>query len=69
MTSSTRTSSRVKFIESLQLEYSIHEIPKTHKDDIVSVWPLSSPKQMNELKIVSTCQRAQEDLVKMGEKV
>ncbi len=48
------------------LEYSVHRVPRTHRDDIKSVFPKADCEA---LRIVPTCQRAREDLVKVGEEV
>ena len=56
-------------LEALDLEYAIHAVPKAHRDDIKAVFPTLTADQLDALKIVSTCQRAREDLVKMGEKI
>lgn len=56
-------------LESLDLEYSVHSLPKAHKDDIRAVFPQLQEAQLKNLLVVSTCQRAREDLVTVGEKV
>jgi len=48
------------------LEYSVHRVPRTHRDDIQSVFPKADCEA---LRIVPTCQRAREDLVKVGEEI
>ena len=49
-----------------ELEYSI---PLALRDDVKAVLPALRAEELDGLKIVATCQRAREDLVKMGEKV
>ena len=52
-----------------ELEYSVHSIPLALRDDVKAVLPALRAEELDGLKIVATCQRAREDLVKMGEKV
>ena len=56
-------------LSSLDLEYSVHSVPKAHKDDIRAVFPQLKEEDLEHLLVVPTCQRAREDLVKVGEKV
>ena len=58
-------------VENLDLEYSVHDVPRSYRDEVRSVVHpgILSDDDFERLRIVCTCQRAREDLVKMGEKV
>lgn len=53
------------------MEYSVHNVPRSYRDEVRSVVHpgILSDDDFERLRIVCTCQRAREDLVKMGEKV
>ncbi|KAI8106817.1 hypothetical protein M9434_001471 [Picochlorum sp. BPE23] len=46
------------------MEYSIHECPKTHRDDVASIFP---QEDMQGMLIVPTCQKSDVNLVGWGE--
>ncbi|KAL4427793.1 hypothetical protein ABPG75_001882 [Micractinium tetrahymenae] len=48
------------------LEYSIHECPRRHRDDVAALFP-GTP--LDGMLVIPTCQHAQVDLVQMGERV
>ena len=58
-------------VDELDLEYSVHNVPRSYRDEVRSVVHpgILSDDDFERLRIVCTCQRAREDLVKMGEKV
>lgn len=51
---------------SVDLEYSVHSVPKAHRDDVAAIFP---GVDLDRVLVVPTCQRAREDLVTVGEKV
>ncbi|KAI3429551.1 hypothetical protein D9Q98_005639 [Chlorella vulgaris] len=48
------------------LEYSVHECPRRHRDDVAALFPTTS---LDDMLVIPTCQQAELDLVRMGEKV
>ncbi|KAL4855255.1 ATP-dependent RNA helicase DDX1 [Chlorella vulgaris] len=48
------------------LEYSIHECPRRHRDDVAALFPTTS---LDDMLVIPTCQQAELDLVRMGAKV
>ncbi|EFN59706.1 hypothetical protein CHLNCDRAFT_133264 [Chlorella variabilis] len=48
------------------LEYSIHECPRRHRDDVAALFPGTS---LDGMLVIPTCQHAQMDLVQMGQRV